>query len=48
MQGADRIPSDAMRERHLVRSPMEEAMTSGPDGKQHVFHAVANLGDKLK
>lgn len=28
LQGADRMPSDAMRERYLLRSLMEEAMTS--------------------
>ena len=28
LQGADRIPSDVMRERYLMRSLMEEAMTS--------------------
>jgi len=28
LQGAERIPSDTMRERYLVRSLMEEAMTS--------------------
>ena len=28
LQSADRMPSDAMRERYLVRSLMEEAMTS--------------------